>query len=333
MCSKIGAAQVAAASTCTGLSEPRWLPAEDVSGENLTVWEAGVRQKGSTSEITNVPRSRVRQSGSRRSLPLCRPSATQSRLPGKMLLSQKINTRSDAGPHRKSDCERATQLSACGVAGWRLHAAHVREGNSAHAGWRAAVLRSGVPFVRVSSWHARVHVTCIHVHMPHLLRRRCLCIPPGCLSETLLSFKNLNTQLAPAGKPALFAFRTTALDIESLIGLEEGIFGVVSYHGHREDVRDVHSDFVRDCYQQQQIELIPHFVTFNLYTNVVITHLPRSVRRRRLARRARRSSRSTTASKFCTSAPMVSGSLRRSLERSMVVSATRTSCGVWLCSS
>ena len=57
--------------------------------------------------------------------------------PGKMLLSQKINTRSDAGPHRKSDCERATlatqrmrggglaascctrargQLSACGVA-------------------------------------------------------------------------------------------------------------------------------------------------------------------------------------------------------------------------
>ena len=29
--------------------------------------------------------------------------------PGKMLLSQKINTRSDAGPHRKSDCERATQ--------------------------------------------------------------------------------------------------------------------------------------------------------------------------------------------------------------------------------
>jgi hypothetical protein len=166
MCSKIGAAQVAAASTCTGLSEPRWLPAEDVSGENLTVWEAGVRQRGSTSEITNVPRSRVRQSGSRRSLPLCRPSATQSRLPGKMLLSQKINTRSDAGPHRKSDCERATQLSACGVAGWRLHAAHVREGNSAHAGWRAAVLRSGVPFVRVSSWHARVHVTCIHVHMP-----------------------------------------------------------------------------------------------------------------------------------------------------------------------
>ena len=109
MCSKIGAAQVAAASTCTGLSEPRWLPAEDVSGENLTVWEAGVRQRGSTSEITNVPRSRVRQSGSRRSLPLCRPSATQSRLPGKMLLSQKINTRSDAGPHRKSDCERATQ--------------------------------------------------------------------------------------------------------------------------------------------------------------------------------------------------------------------------------
>jgi hypothetical protein len=85
------------------------------------------------------------------------------------------------------------------------------------------------------------------------------------LCETLLSFKNLNTQLAPAGKPALFAFRTTALDIESLIGLEEGIFGVVSYHGHREDVRDVHSDFVRDCYQQQQIELIPHFVTFNLY--------------------------------------------------------------------
>ena len=196
MCSKIGAAQVAAASTCTGLSEPRWLPAEDVSGENLTVWEAGVRQRGSTSEITNVPRSRVRQSGSRRSLPLCRPSATQSRLPGKMLLSQKINTRSDAGPHRKSDCERATQLSACGVAGWRLHAAHVREGNSAHAGWRAAVLRSGVPFVRVSSWHARVHVTCIHVHMPHLLRRRCLCIPPGCLSETLLSFKNLNPQHA-----------------------------------------------------------------------------------------------------------------------------------------
>jgi hypothetical protein len=44
MCSKIGAAQVAAASTCTGLSEPRWLPAEDVSGENLTVWEVGRRR-------------------------------------------------------------------------------------------------------------------------------------------------------------------------------------------------------------------------------------------------------------------------------------------------
>ena len=43
-CSKIGAAQVAAASTCTGLSEPRWLPAEDVSGENLTVWEVGRRR-------------------------------------------------------------------------------------------------------------------------------------------------------------------------------------------------------------------------------------------------------------------------------------------------
>ena len=316
MCSKIGAAQVAAASTCTGLSEPRWLPAEDVSGENLTVWEAGVRQRGSTSEITNVPRSRVRQSGSRRSLPLCRPSATQSRA---RCSSRRRSTRGVTLDHTANRTARG-QLSACGVAGWRLHAAHVREGNSAHAGWRAAVLRSGVPFVRVSSWHARVHVTCIHVHMPHLLRRRCLCIPPGCLSETLLSFKNLNTQLAPAGKPALFAFRTTALDIESLIGLEEGIFGVVSYHGHREDVRDVHSDFVRDCYQQQQIELIPHFVTFNLYTNVVITHLPRGVRRRCPARRARRSSRSTTASKFCTSVPMVSGSFCGGL-----------SSGLWLC--
>ena len=192
MCSKIGAAQVAAASTCTGLSEPRWLPAEDVSGENLTVWEAGVRQRGSTSEITNVPRSRVRQSGSRRSLPLCRPSATQSRA---RCSSRRRSTRGVTLDHTANRTARG-QLSACGVAGWRLHAAHVREGNSAHAGWRAAVLRSGVPFVRVSSWHARVHVTCIHVHMPHLLRRRCLCIPPGCLSETLLSFKNLNPQHA-----------------------------------------------------------------------------------------------------------------------------------------
>ena len=117
MCSKIGAAQVAAASTCTGLSEPRWLPAEDVSGENLTVWEAGVRQRGSTSEITNVPRSRVRQSGSRRSLPLCRPSATQSRA---RCSSRRRSTRGVTLDH-------TANRTAIGL----------REGNSAHAGWRA----------------------------------------------------------------------------------------------------------------------------------------------------------------------------------------------------
>ena len=128
----------------------------------------------------------------------------------------------------------------------------------------------------VLAWHARVHVTCIYMPQALLVNGTGMSLDELGVEqlpvETYLSFKNLNSQLAPAGKPALFAFRTTALDIESLIGLKEGIFGVVSYHGHHEDVRDVHSNFVRDCYHQQQIELIPHFITFNLYTNVVITY-------------------------------------------------------------
>jgi hypothetical protein len=259
--------------------------------------------------------------------------------PGKMLLSYSSRRRSTRGV----TLDHTANRTAIGL----------REGNSAHAGWRAGGfmlhtceratqrMRGGELLCCGQVCRLCVLALGMHVYMSHAYMYTCRIYYAGAacafhrdvsLRRSFLS-KTSTRSTPPAGKPALFAFRTTALDIESLIGLEEGIFGVVSYHGHREDVRDVHSDFVRDCYQQQQIELIPHFVTFNLYTNVVITHLPRSVRRRRPARRARRSSRSTTASKFCTSVSMVSGSLRRSLERSMVVSATRTSCGVWLCSS
>ena len=89
---------------------------------------------------------------------------------------------------------------------------------------------------------------------------------------TLFSFKHLNLQLNPRGRPALFAFRTTPLSIEELIAAPGGVFGVVAYHGDAEDVQNVDGHHVRDAFQRQLIELIPHFVTFNLDTNVVVTY-------------------------------------------------------------
>ena len=57
-----------------------------------------------------------------------------------------------------------------------------------------------------------------------------------------------------------------------MIACPAGIFGVIAYHGQNEDVQNVDSRFVRDSFHQYGIEVIRHFCTFNLDTNVVVTY-------------------------------------------------------------
>ena len=87
-------------------SGPRWLPAEDVSGDNLTVWEAGEAARVDRRDYELAKKSRAAKRAQEK------PTIVQTfrdSEPGKMLLSQKINTIAGAGPHRKSDCEMALQ--------------------------------------------------------------------------------------------------------------------------------------------------------------------------------------------------------------------------------
>ena len=79
-------------------SESRWLPAEDVSGENLTVWEAGESARVDKRDYERSKKSRAAKRAQEK------PTTVQTfrdSEPGKMLLSQKINTHAGAGPHRK----------------------------------------------------------------------------------------------------------------------------------------------------------------------------------------------------------------------------------------
>ena len=79
-------------------SGPRWLPAEDVSGDNLTVWEAGEAARVDRRDYELAKKSRAAKREQEK------PTIVQTfrdSEPGKMLLSQKINTHAGAGPHRK----------------------------------------------------------------------------------------------------------------------------------------------------------------------------------------------------------------------------------------
>ena len=84
--------------------ESRWLKAADVPGECLTVWEAGEAARIDKRDYDRSKNSRKqkRDAEVRTEVQTFRDSER-----GKMLLSQQINTRSDAGPNRKSDCMRA----------------------------------------------------------------------------------------------------------------------------------------------------------------------------------------------------------------------------------
>jgi hypothetical protein len=84
--------------------EPRWLKATDVSGEFLAVWEAGeaARVDKRDHDRSKNARKQKRDAEVSSSVQTFRDSEA-----GKMLLSQRPNVRSDAGPNRKSDCTRA----------------------------------------------------------------------------------------------------------------------------------------------------------------------------------------------------------------------------------
>jgi hypothetical protein len=71
-----------------GSEEPRWLRAADVSGEYLTVWEAGEAARIDKRDYDRSKNSRKQK----RDAEVCTEVQTfRDSEPGKMLLSQKIN--------------------------------------------------------------------------------------------------------------------------------------------------------------------------------------------------------------------------------------------------
>ena len=107
-------------------SEPRWLAAKDVSGDNLTVWEAGEAARVDRRDYERNKKSRAAKREHEK------PTLVQTfhdSEPGKMLLSQKINTNAGSGPHRKSDCVRALQRDD-----FKLHTIRTSDLKRAEAG-------------------------------------------------------------------------------------------------------------------------------------------------------------------------------------------------------
>ena len=87
-----------------GGSEPRWLAAAAVDAASLSAWEI-VRATNLRAEQEGRKRDARKRKRDEKAAMIVH-TFKESAI-GKLFLSQKINTRSNAGPNRKSDCENA----------------------------------------------------------------------------------------------------------------------------------------------------------------------------------------------------------------------------------
>ena len=87
-----------------GDSEPRWLAAAAVDAASLSAWEI-VRATNLRAEQEGRKRDARKRKRDEKAAMIVH-TFKESAI-GKLFLSQKINTRSNAGPNRKSDCENA----------------------------------------------------------------------------------------------------------------------------------------------------------------------------------------------------------------------------------
>ena len=75
-----------------------------------------------------------------------------------------------------------------------------------------------------------------------------------------------------AGRTNLFNLTKSSLHIRDLLRSEGGIFLVHTYHLHSEDIEEVDTDNIRDAMHLHGVEVVPHYVVFNMDTGVVMTY-------------------------------------------------------------
>ena len=95
--------------------------------------------------------------------------------------------------------------------------------------------------------------------------------------DTRMIFGELQASLVDgakqAGRPRLFTLATSSLHIRDLVRSDAGgVFIVHTYHLHSEDIEDVNTDNIRDAMHVHGVEVVPHYVVFNMDTGVVLTY-------------------------------------------------------------